>query len=97
MTPEEAKTLSELFAALAELPKAKRSLTPKHPKGRSAYVDSVYLELAAAEMSDGVGQGSNAYLYVPPSVGRKILTAAEKIIRDEIVLLGGTIPKRSKA
>ncbi len=84
MKARDAKLAGKLCDALAELPGARRSLSETRPKGRSDYVDSVYLELSAAEMSDGVGQGSQNYFYVPPKIGRAILDAAEKIIRTEL-------------
>jgi hypothetical protein len=84
MTEADARYASQLFAAIAELPKVRRALSDKPTK----YHDSTHLGLSAAEMSDGFGQGSNHYFYLPPALGRAILDAAEPLIRAEMKRLG---------
>jgi hypothetical protein len=68
VTEKEAKLAVNLCKAVAELPATRKALSDTHPKGRSDYVDAVYLELSAAEMSGGEGQGAEHYFYVPPAI-----------------------------
>lgn len=84
MKAKNAKAVAQLVAALGEMPAVRRRLGGKPDK----YCDAVCLELSAADMTDGVGQGSSAYLYVPAEVGRQIVDQAEIIIRKAIADLG---------
>jgi hypothetical protein len=84
MKAKNAKLGADLVAALKVLPKARRALSDK-PHG---YHDAIWLEMQAAEMQDGESQGSTHWFDVPPRIGRKILDAAEKIIRAELSRIG---------
>lgn len=78
-----------LTRALKELPKVRKRLRAKPDK----YHDSIGLELCAADMVDGVGQGSNAYFNVPPALGARILDAAEHVICKELKKIGVKIKR----
>ena len=73
-----------LTHALKELPKVRKRLRAKPSK----YHDAIGLELQAADISDGVTQGSNAYFHVPSKLGELILDAAEHVIRKELKKIG---------
>lgn len=75
---------ADLHEALTELPKVSRALN-----GKSKRYDGFALELSAAEMSEGLGQGSAHYFYLSPEIGQKVLREAEKIIRAELDALLG--------
>lgn len=92
MTEADARYAVLLFEAITTLPKVRRALSDKPPKGkgRPDYVDAIHLELIASEMSDGEGQGGVHYFYVPPALGRAICDAAEPLIRAEMKRLGIT-------
>lgn len=94
MTEADARYAAELFTAIAALPKVRRALTNKP----SRYHDAVYLEMQAAEMSDGTGQGCNHYFDLPPALGRAILDAAEQLICAEMkrLKLNVTPPRKRK-
>lgn len=92
MTADEAKRAAKLCEAIADFPSVRRRLA-----GRPAqYCDDINLELVAADMADGVGQGSSAYLYLPVDVGQKILNAAEAIVREELKQLGVEPGKKAR-
>jgi hypothetical protein len=88
-TEGDARLAVQLCEAVIELPKVRRALSDKPGK----YHDAIHLELSAAEISGGEGQGSGHYFYVSPEIGRAILDAAERIIRDEMNRLGVEAPK----
>jgi hypothetical protein len=88
LTKQDALYAVQLCEAIAELPKVRRSLSDKPGK----FHDAVHLELSAAQMSDGEGQGSDHYFYVPPLLGKAIIDAAEKIIRDEMRRINVAMP-----
>lgn len=88
MKEAEIRLAAQLLDAFAELPKVRRALTDKPDK----FHDAVHLELSAAQMSGGLGQGSDHYFYVPPALGRAIVDAAEKIIRAEMKRLKVDLP-----
>lgn len=46
------------------------------------------IEVSVAEMQDGEGQGSHAYLYLDIETGRKLLPLVRKLIKDELKALG---------
>lgn len=83
MTPAKIKEAAPLLVALEELPKVRRNLRDK-----SMDYDGFMLELSAAEMHCGEGQGSAHYFYLPPDLGDEVLTATEKIIRAKLKALG---------
>jgi hypothetical protein len=94
VTERNARIASDLYRAVAELPHVRRALTDKH--GR--YHEGIHLEMSAAEMAGGRGQGSNHHFTVPPSVARKILDAAGRIMRAEIDRINNaTGPQRRTA
>lgn len=84
MKRKNVKKAAPLIGALAKLPKVGKALTEKPGK----YNDAVWLSLTAAEMNGGVEQGATYYCAVPAAVGRKIVAAAEKIIKRELKILG---------
>lgn len=84
MKIKHAGAAAELGSALKAIPRINRALRDKP----ISYYDSVYLELSSAEMSNGEGQGSNHYCYVPPATARKILRAALRIIKEDLKKMG---------
>lgn len=84
MTADEARRAAQLCEAIADFPVVRKRLTAKTGK----YCDDINLELSAADMLNGEGQGSSAYLYLPPDIGQKVLDAAEAIVREELRRLG---------
>lgn len=84
MTPANIKKAAPLIEALEELPKVQKRLNDKPSK----YHDSIALELSAADMSDGEGQGSEAYIYLPVEIGQEVLAFAETILRAKLEALG---------
>jgi hypothetical protein len=84
MKEQDVRDAAQLFEAIADLPKVRRALTGKPGK----FYDAIMLELSAAQMNDGVGQGSNHYFYLSPKLGGAILDAAERVILAEMKRLG---------
>lgn len=84
MKGKDAHRAAQLYAALTELPRVRRSLSDRAGK----WHDCIHLEMEAAEMRDGETQGSSHYFTVPPDVGRDILDAARTIIRKRLEKLG---------
>lgn len=84
MKAKDAARVARLVECLEELPKVRKRLRAKPTK----FFDAFALELSAAEMSDGEGQGSEAYLYLPADLAPRILDAADRVIRDELKRLG---------
>lgn len=93
MRAKDARIVSQLCEAIDDIPRVRRRLSDKPGE----FHDAIHLELAAADMVDGVGQGSSAYVYLPPKVGRAILDEAEKIIRKELRRLGVMIQEKERS
>lgn len=75
-----------LVEALKEIPKMRKQISGKAEKEK--YTDYWSLEMSAAEMKDGEGQGSSAYFYLEGEFALKVLDAAETMIRKDLEELG---------
>jgi hypothetical protein len=80
MTEHDARYAVDLCEAFHELPKVRKALSDKPGE----FHDAIHLELQAAEVVNGVSQCSSHYFNVSPALGRKILDAADKMIRNEL-------------
>jgi len=85
VTPEQTKRAALLLEALAEIPNIEKQLKSKNPP---KYGDGYSLEISANEMKNGIGQGSNAYLYLEPRMGLKLLPVIKQMLTDELKALG---------
>lgn len=88
MTPSNIKKAVALLKALEAVPEVRQALksSPKRP------IDGIMLELSAAEMEGGEGQGSTAYLYLPPDMGPEILDLVESLLGYRLKAIGVNLP-----
>lgn len=84
MKAANAKQASELVNAHGALPAVAHALSEKPGK----YHECVHLELSAAEIQGGEGQGASFYCTVPAATGRKIVAAARQIVKADLKRLG---------
>lgn len=88
ITEAEANYIVELWTVVRELPKTRRRLNAKAAKG-----ETIYIEIAAADMFDGEGQGSESYFYLPPQLGHLVLDFVKGLVAKELERLGAAVPK----
>lgn len=85
MTPAQTGRAAMLLTALsgfnALIKESNKKKPPKYGDGRA-------VEVAIAEMNDGEGQGSNAYIYLDLETGKKLLPKVRDLIRTELIALG---------
>lgn len=85
MTADEAKRAGMLLTALADF---KALIVESEKKRRPKYCEGRAVEVSIAEMSEGQGQGSQAYIYLDLETGKKLLPTVKTLIEDELKALG---------
>lgn len=88
MKAADTKRAAALVEALKQFPTMRAQVSGKI---KSKRYDGYSLELSSSEMSDGEGQGSNAYFYLDGAIALKVLDYAEELIRGELKALGVTL------
>lgn len=88
MRAKDAKLAARLVDAMGEILLVRKRLLAKP---NSPGIDDIGIEISAADMAEGIGQGSQAYFYLPKEFGGPLLDLAEKLIRDRLRALGVTL------